>query len=42
VPVLSTITVQIAPVYSRQGLRKFSLQDYARGKMSGEGQVGYI
>ena len=42
VPVLSTITVQVAPVYSRQGLRKFSLQDYARGKMSGEGQVGYI
>ena len=42
VPALSTITVQVAPVYSRQGLRKFSLQDYARGKMSGEGQVGYI
>ena len=42
VPVLSTITVSVAPVYSRQGLRKFSLQDYARGKMSGEGQVGYI
>ena len=42
VPVLSTITVQVAPVYSRQGLRKFSLQDYARGKMSGEGEVGYI
>jgi hypothetical protein len=42
VPVLSTITVSVAPVYSRQGLRKFNLQDYARGKMSGEGQVGYI
>jgi hypothetical protein len=42
VPVLSTITVQVAPVYSRQGLRKFNLQDYAAGKMSGEGQVGYI
>ena len=42
VPILSTITVVVAPVYSRQGLRKFSLQDYARGKMSGEGQVGYI
>ncbi len=42
VPVLSTITVSVAPVYSRQGLRKFSLQDYARGKMSGEGEVGYI
>jgi hypothetical protein len=44
VPVLSTITVQVAPVYSRQGLRKFNLQDYASGKMSGAGkdQVGYI
>lgn len=42
VPVLSTVTVQVAPVYSRQGLRKFNLQDYARGKMSAEGQVGYI
>jgi hypothetical protein len=42
VPILSTITVVVAPVYSRQGLRKFSLQDYARGKMSGDGQVGYI
>jgi len=42
VPILSTITVVVAPVYSRQGLRKFNLRDYASGKMSGEGQVGYI
>jgi hypothetical protein len=42
VPILSTITVVVAPVYSRQGLRKFSLQDYAKGKMSGDKQVGYI
>jgi len=42
VPILSTITVVVAPVYSRQGLRKFSLQDYASGKMSGDKQVGYI
>ena len=42
VPILSTITVVVAPVYSRQGLRKFSLQDYARGTMSGDKQVGYI
>lgn len=42
VPILSTITVVVAPVYSRQGLRKFSLQDYAAGKMSGDEQVGYI
>jgi len=42
VPILSTITVVVAPVYSRQGLRKFNLQDYAKGKMSGDKQVGYI
>ena len=42
VPILSTITVVVAPVYSRQGLRKFSLQDYAKGVMSGDKQVGYI
>jgi hypothetical protein len=42
VPILSTITVVVAPVYSRQGLRKFNLQDYAAGKMSGDKQVGYI
>jgi hypothetical protein len=42
VPILSTISVVVAPVYSRQGLRKFSLQDYARGKMSADGAVGYI
>lgn len=42
VPILSTISVVVAPVYSRQGLRKFSLQDYAKGKMSGDKEVGYI
>jgi hypothetical protein len=42
VPILSTITVVVAPVYSRQGLRKFSLQDYAKGNMSGDKEVGYI
>ena len=42
VPTLSTITVVVAPVYTRQGLRKFNLQDYARGRMSSEGGVGYI
>ena len=43
VPILSTITVVVAPVYSRQGLRKFNLQDYARGKiLGGDKSVGYI
>lgn len=42
VPVISTITVTVSPVYNRQRLRKFSLQDYARGKTSDPGGVGYL
>jgi hypothetical protein len=42
VPTLSTITVVVAPVYTRQGLRKFNLQNYAAGQMAGPGGVGYI
>ena len=42
VPVMSTISVTVSPVYNRQRLRKFSLQDYARGKTSDPGGVGYL
>lgn len=35
VPVLSTITVTVSPIYNRERLRKFSLQDFARGKTVG-------
>lgn len=42
VPVLSTISVTVSPVYNRQRLRKFSLQDYARGKTADANGVGYI
>ena len=45
VPVMSTISVTVAPVYSREMLRKFDIQDYARGRLAeanGEGNVGYI
>lgn len=37
VPVLSTITVTVAPIYNRQKLRQFNLQDYANGAA-----LGYI
>lgn len=40
VPISSTITVEVQPIYNRANLRKFSLEDYARGKI-GTG-VGYI
>jgi hypothetical protein len=42
VPVLSTVTVVVAPIYNRQRLRQFNLQDYSRGKMAGSGNVGYL
>lgn len=31
VPVLSTISVTVTPIYNRSRLRKFNLQDYSRG-----------
>lgn len=40
VPVMSTISVTVTPIYNRTRLRQFSLQDYAKGKVA-EG-VGYI
>jgi hypothetical protein len=40
VPVMSTISVTVTPIYNRRRLRKFNLQDYARGKAANG--VGYI
>ena len=37
VPMLSTITVVVAPIYNRSKLRQFSLQDFSAGKT-----VGYL
>lgn len=42
VPVMSTISVTVMPVYNRARLRKFSLQDYARGKTADASGVGYL
>ena len=43
VPVLSTISVTVSPVYTRARMRKFNLQDYSRGSLAeATGQVGYI
>jgi hypothetical protein len=35
VPVLSTLTVTLMPVYNRERLRKFNLQNFAAGKEIG-------
>lgn len=40
VPVMSTITVVVTPIYNRERLRKFSLEDYSRGKITGG--VGFL
>jgi hypothetical protein len=40
VPVVSTITVTVAPIYNRRKQRKFSLEQYAKGTPSSG--VGYI
>lgn len=40
VPILSTINATVAPLYNRERLRKFSLEDYSRGKLSNG--VGFI
>lgn len=42
VPIVSTVSVTVSPMYNRQRLRQFNLQDYAKGRMSGSGSVGYI
>ena len=35
VPIMSTISVTVAPIYNRERLRKFSLQNFARGNEVG-------
>lgn len=42
VPVVSTISVTVSPIYNRSKLRQFNLQDYARGKMAESTEVGYM
>jgi hypothetical protein len=42
VPVLSTISVTVTPIYNRRNLRKFSLAKFASGDMTGSDGVGYI
>ena len=42
VPVMSTISVVVSPVYNRERMRKFNLQDYAKGRTADANGVGYI
>ena len=43
-PTLSNISVLVTPVYSRDSVGKFSLSEFARGKLNGkaENEIGFI
>jgi len=41
-PSLSTVTVQIQPVYSRDTVKNFSMRDFVSGKLSNSNGVGFI
>ena len=42
-PALSTVVLQLQPVYSRESVKKFSMRDFVNGNLSGGGnRVGYI
>lgn len=42
VPIMSNISVTVAPVYNRRNLRQFSLEKFGRGQMISPSGVGYI
>ena len=41
-PTLSTISVGVVPIYSRESLKTFSLKDFARGTLQKETGIGFI
>ena len=42
VPVTSSITISVQPVYNRRNLRQFSLTEYAKGNLRSPSKVGYL
>lgn len=42
VPIMSSISVTVAPVYNRRNLRQFSLEKFGQGQMVSPSGVGYI
>lgn len=42
VPIMSSLSVTLAPIYNRANLRKFNLKDFASGKMTNGSGVGYL
>ena len=42
VPILSTITVTVSPIYNRTTIRQFNLKSYAQGAMVDSSGLGYL
>lgn len=42
VPAVSTLNVTVQPIYNRQNLRQFSLEDYAKGNLKTPTGQGYL
>lgn len=42
VPIISTISVSVSPIYNRRNLRQFSLEKFAAGQLVSPSGVGYI
>lgn len=43
-PTLSTVTLQLQPIYSRDSVKKFSMKDFVNGRLIGKDErgIGYI
>jgi hypothetical protein len=41
-PTLSTVSVGVIPIYSRESIKNFSLKDFASGTLSKETGIGFI
>lgn len=42
VPIMSNISVSVAPIYNRRNLRQFSLEKFGQGKMVSPSGTGYV
>jgi hypothetical protein len=42
VPVFSTVSITLTPIYSRSRLRQFSLQEYGKGKIISQDGIGFM
>jgi hypothetical protein len=42
-PALSTVTLQLQPIYSKETIKKFNMKDFVNGRLNGRNnEVGFI